>query len=128
MRDVLKSRRLRWALALLAALVCSWLVLFVAPLPFAAPLWRVGESHLGDTLKLRHRMADMFLLSHRLVGLSQGQVVSLLGEPPEAEYFRGWDMVYRLGTERSLIAIDSEWLVIKLDSKRNVANVAITRD
>lgn len=38
----------------------------------------------------------------------------MLGEPPPPEYFREWDMVYRLGMEGSYFGIDSEWLVIRL--------------
>ncbi len=52
----------------------------------------------------------------------------MLGEPPPPEYFRDWDMVYRLGMERGFISIDSEWLVIRLGTNGRVTESRIVHD
>jgi hypothetical protein len=73
-------------------------------------------------------MADWFLLTGRLIGLSRSEVVSLLGEPPEHGYFRSYDLVYQLGSERSFLGIDSEWLAIRLNAAGFVSEAEIVRD
>jgi len=55
-------------------------------------------------------------------------VVDLLGEPPPTEYFKGWDLVYRLGMERGFISIDSEWLVLRLAPGGRVAEARLVTD
>ena len=45
---------------------------------------------------VRQAMADR-LLAHRTLVSKTHEVVDLLGEPSSTEYFREWDLVYRLG-------------------------------
>ena len=52
----------------------------------------------------------------------------MLGEPPETEYFRDWDLVYWLGPERGFMSIDSEWLVLRLHENGRAAECRIVRD
>ena len=42
------------------------------------------------------------------------QHVSSHCEPRSTEYFRDWSLVYNLGRERGFMAIDSEWLVVRI--------------
>jgi outer membrane protein assembly factor BamE (lipoprotein component of BamABCDE complex) len=73
-------------------------------------------------------MADGLLLTNRLLGMTREQVVALLGPPPATNYFSEWDLVYQLGLQRSFIAIDSEWLVIRLGSNGRVQEARIVVD
>ena len=42
---------------------------------------------------------------------------------------RDWDLVYHLEPERnSLVPVDSDWLVIRLDSRRTVAGYRTIAD
>ena len=65
-------------------------------------------------------MIDDFLDNHKLNSRTIDQVKSLLGEPEDTGYFKDYEMVYWLGPERGLFSIDSEWLVINLDSNNLV--------
>jgi len=99
-----------------------------APLPFNQTWWRAGEMNYLDPFHRRNRIADWLILSSSLNGRSRADVVALLGEPTPTEYFKQWDMVYVLGRERGFIAIDSEWLIMRLDSRGVVREVQIARD
>lgn len=95
---------------------------------------RFVQSEWMDTtlangrLAVRGCMVDDLLERHELRGMTRDQVVALLGEPPKTDYFREYDLVYWLGPERGLIGIDSEWLVMKLDSNKRVASVELVTD
>ena len=73
-------------------------------------------------------MVDSLLRQHNFIGKSRGEVVALIGEPDNTSYFREYDMVYRLGMERGFISIDSEWLVLRLDTNQVVTEFRIVRD
>jgi hypothetical protein len=73
-------------------------------------------------------MADWMVLTGSLAGLTRVEVVSKLGEPRPTGYFKDWSIVYILGAERSLMSIDSEWLVLRIDRAGRVSDVAIVRD
>jgi len=125
----IRRRRVLRALAVLglSAAVTYW-VIKDAPLPFRATWWQAGERNWADPLHRRHRIADWLVISNRLNGRTRTDVVSLLGEPPPTEYFKDWDMVYMLGAERGFISIDSEWLVLRMDSRGIVHDAQIVRD
>jgi hypothetical protein len=92
---------------------------------FDRELWRDPKMvEQGVRLKL----ADGLIARDELRGVSRAAVVEMLGEPPPPEYFRDWDMVYRLGMERAWISIDSEWLVIRLGTDGRVIEYRIVRD
>ncbi len=80
------------------------------------------------TNNIRIRMVDDLLRRHHLNGMSREQVTALIGEPDKTEYFKNSDMVYWLGPERGFMNIDSEWLVVRLDSRKKVSEVKIVRD
>jgi hypothetical protein len=124
-----KRRRLlpRLVVAVFAGAILYWMVAD-APLPFIAAWWQEGEQHWSDPLHRRHRIADWLVLTNRLIGHRREDVVTLLGEPPQTEYFREWDMVYLLGAERGFISIDSEWLVLRLNDRRVVLEARIVGD
>jgi hypothetical protein len=92
--------------------------------PFDADLWRTENTRSVA----RQRMADRLLARRSLIGLRRHQVVAMLGEPRDTEYFREWDMVYLLGNERGFISIDSEWLVLRLGLDENVIDARLVRD
>jgi hypothetical protein len=43
------------------------------------------------------------------LGVKPEEVVSLFRTPPETNYFRDYDLVYWLGSERGYFSFDSEW-------------------
>jgi outer membrane protein assembly factor BamE (lipoprotein component of BamABCDE complex) len=73
-------------------------------------------------------MVDDLLARYPLVGMTRAEVVRLLGEPPPAEYFRNFDLVYWLGPERGFASIDSEWLVLQLDPNGRVVQAKVVTD
>lgn len=98
-------------------------------IPFDAQAWRSPENEPRDILwPPRLRMVDDLLRRHRLDGMTCQQVVALIGEPDQTGYFRDWDMVYWLGPERGWLRLDSEWLVLRLDSQQQVTKHRIVRD
>ncbi len=92
---------------------------------FYAVLWR-DKARIEEGVRLG--MADRLLARGTLIGLTRAEVVAMLGEPPSTGYFSDWDLVYRLGMERSLISIDSEWLVARLGPDGRVAQARIVTD
>ena len=73
-------------------------------------------------------MVDDLLRDVPLKGRTRAEVVALLGEPKPTSYFKEYDLVYWLGPERGLMSIDSEWLVIRLDSLGVVAQTDLVTD
>ncbi|MEY5019106.1 MAG: hypothetical protein RLZ22_194 [Verrucomicrobiota bacterium] len=60
--------------------------------------------------------------------MTREQVIAIVGEPDKTEYFRDFDMIYWLGSERGFMSIDSEWLVFRLDDQNRVLEYKIVRD
>jgi hypothetical protein len=89
--------------------------------------WQDSTLAFGP-LAVRGCMVDDLLSKHRLRGQSRASVVALLGEPLPTNYFRDYDLVYWLGPERSLISIDSEWLVMRFDASNRVKEVRLVTD
>jgi hypothetical protein len=77
---------------------------------------------------VRLAMADRFVARGTLIGKARSEVVAMLGEPSDEGFFKEWDLVYCLGTERAFFAIDSEWLVLRLDSTGRVVENAMFHD
>jgi outer membrane protein assembly factor BamE (lipoprotein component of BamABCDE complex) len=73
-------------------------------------------------------MVDDFLAKHKLRGMTKQEIVELLGEPDDTDYFSNWDMVYWLGPERGFMQLDSEWLVIDLDDLQRVSEYRLVTD
>ena len=92
---------------------------------FDAAAWRDTRP---EAEARRLTMADGLVARQEFVGKTRHEVVQMLGEPPPPEYFRDWDMVYRLGMERGFISIDSEWLVIRLGTNGRVTESRIVHD
>lgn len=127
-RSQLNIRMARRLMISVVIFLAVWYELFAAPLPFVVTWWQAGESNWSDTYKRRHRMADTFLLSNRLIGMTHEEVTDLLGKQPTTDYFRDWSIVYRLGAERGFLSIDSEWLAMRTDSRGVVVDAKIVRD
>lgn len=76
----------------------------------------------------RAYMAEDMMKKYSLEGMTKEDVISLLGNDTEREYFKEkGNLVYWLGCERGFISIDSEWLVINFKEEK-VSNYYITRD
>ncbi|MDQ0232062.1 outer membrane protein assembly factor BamE domain-containing protein [Metabacillus malikii] len=74
-------------------------------------------------------MVDDLLSEVELTGKTREEVITLLGAPTETEYFQtDSNIVYYLGTERGIIPIDSEWLVIDFDHNDVVKGYTVQTD
>jgi hypothetical protein len=124
-------REYRWWIALgLLALVgtFAWAAVTNDDVAFSPALWSAPDSSRPTDPTLRQRMLGDLLSRYTLVGVTRDSVVALLGEPPKTNYFREWQLVYWLGPERSLISLDSEWLVLKIDATGVVTEVRTATD
>ena len=98
-------------------------------LAFEAKAWRDKSADAGVDWPTRLRMVDSLMDRRLLDGRTPPEVVELLGPADDTSKWRDWDLVYRLGPERKgLFRIDSEWLVIRLDSRRTVAGYRLVAD
>ncbi|WP_428154130.1 hypothetical protein [Brevundimonas sp.] len=70
---------------------------------------------------------DDLLHSETLRGKARAEVGALLGPPTQTDKWNDWDLVYWLGPERSYIAVDSEWLIVRFDNDR-VSDARLVRD
>lgn len=93
--------------------------------PFHSETWK---SHLADKDTVKQQMVKDLLSNYNLVGMSKTEIVSLLGLPPQTQYFKDYHFVYWLGPEQSLISIDSEWLGIQFDSADQVVRLDLLKD
>ena len=94
---------------------------------FDAVAWR-DSTRVYSAAAVRGCMVDDLLDRHPMVGRSRAEVVALLGEPRPTDYFREYGLVYWLGPERGLMSIDSEWLVMRLDSLGRVTQARLVTD
>jgi len=96
--------------------------------PFDIAGWRENERAV-PMWPARLRMVDDLLSKHELVGLTTDSVERVLG-PRErtTALFDDWDYVYRLGPERGLVRIDSEWLVLRVGADGRISERRIVRD
>jgi len=90
--------------------------------------WKANALDGSPMWPTRLRTVDDLLKRHLLDRLSREELESLLGPGFHTNYFPDWDIAYRLGPERSFIRIDSEWLVIRLDSSAAVKEYRLTVD
>lgn len=93
--------------------------------PFDAHAWRKAPSANNYD---RLRMIEWLVRSGQLDGLSRSDALSLLGAPSKEGYFGDWDLVYWLGPERSLLSLDSEWLVIRFGANGQVSEYQVVSD
>ncbi|MEM9004028.1 MAG: hypothetical protein AAGE59_10945 [Cyanobacteria bacterium P01_F01_bin.86] len=94
---------------------------------FSSEVWQ-DDARIHAEPFPRINMIDHLLQQYEFVGWQESEVLKLLGEPTDTEYFQSYDLVYWLGPERGFISIDSEWLVIKLDDNKIVQEVLVLTD
>jgi hypothetical protein len=123
-----RPKRLRLLLGAAIVFIVGGYLVGCAPLPFVQSWWVERETHWDDPLHKAARIADGLLLTNRLSGMSRSQVIGLLGPTPPTDTFSDWDLAYRLGLQRGIIPIDSEWLVIRLDAQGIVREAKIVPD
>jgi hypothetical protein len=91
---------------------------------FDSAEWKVANYWDGT----RVQMIEHLRWSRQLDGLTEGEVIALLGPETDTEYFSEHDLVYVLGSERGLLGLDSEWLVIDFDSDGVVESFQVVGD
>lgn len=92
---------------------------------FDAAGWK-ADAETGSGVRLE--MADRLLARRTLHGLTRAEVTDLLGEPPRTDYFTNWDLVYWLGPERGYLALDYEWLAVRLGPDGRVEKAQLVTD
>lgn len=90
---------------------------------FDSQTWRAAGSE-DDRIRMVDDLVDDVLR----VGMTRAEIEGLLGPVSQTSKFADWDLVYRLGMERSLMSIDSEWLVVRLGAEGRVTEFRIVRD
>ena len=82
-----------------------------------------------DLQPVRIRMVDDLLKRHDFHGQTREEVEKMLGPKTRTQYFSEWDLVYYLGPGRYGDAVgDSEWLVLRFDSKGRVEDYRVVHD
>ena len=99
---------------------------------FDAKTWRDQEKVEHDAMwPPRLCMVDNLMSSGKLKGLTQSQVVQLLGQPHDKSFpfgARNCDIHYHLGPERGFIRMDDEWLFITFGDSDTVNKYWLYRD
>lgn len=94
---------------------------------FSVEQWRSTAGQVGP-VTARGCMVDDYLRRHPPIGRSREDVIGELGPPPPTDKFLGYDLVYWLGPERGLMALDSEWLVFRFDSSGRATEGRLVTD
>ena len=64
-----------------------------------------------------------------VIGMSELQIIDLLGSSDNTNYFKDYDLVYCLGQEtESYFGIDSQWLVFEIDDLNKITSFQIVTD
>ena len=95
---------------------------------FDSTIWKeTPAEHSLDSVRLR--MVDDFLDQYVVIGMSESQIVNLLGNSDNTSYFKNYDLVYCLGQEtESYFGIDSKWLVFEIDELNKISSFQIVTD
>jgi hypothetical protein len=86
--------------------------------------WRNADPGTRERAQM---VADLFE-EHPLKGMDRAEVVELLGPPTPTDKWKGTGMIYVLGPDGSLMAIDHEWLLIELDQQGRVSAYRVVLD
>lgn len=99
-------------------------------LPFDATAWQAPDASelvVGDDTPRQKMVGDV--IERVLPGKQRHEVEALLGSS-DGEYFTesGRDLLYRLGMQRDVVSLDSEWLLIWLDEAGRFERAAVWTD
>jgi hypothetical protein len=111
------------ALVVVALFVAAWSKF--RDRPFEQGAWLAAERRRSA---IRLKMADHLVADRALLGKTREEIEALLGPPSQRGFSEPGDMTYWLGPERSLISVDSEWLIVRFDSAARVRECAINTD
>jgi hypothetical protein len=94
-------------------------------IPFDAAAWKAPED-----LELRYRMHEDLLRQYHLVGMTETEVVQLLGPGCDCEDTWGSDfeVIYNTGTEPGPFGVDNIWLVIDVGPDGRVVRYFVASD
>ena len=95
---------------------------------FNTAVWK--ESPAKHSLEsIRLRMVEDFLDQYDVIGMSESQIIDLLGNSDNTDYFKNYGLVYCLGQETdSYFAIDSQWLVFGINDSSKITSFQIVTD
>ena len=125
-KEVQKSKHINYiVVGIFAAVVLAVIITYVVyhhKHTFSTSKWLNNPEE-------RTAIVDDLLEKHEFVGMTEADVVTLLGEPNnDYGYFNADNRyVYYMGLERGLISIDSEWLILDF-TDGVVSNSYITTD
>lgn len=99
---------------------------------FSSAVWLSETSSRpaeGEKISARQKMLGS-VIENFLPGKSRKEIEASLGASFETTHFGGakYDLIYPLGWERGIFAIDSEWLLIWLDEQGMFKSYQITTD
>lgn len=92
---------------------------------FDSTEWKNGETKFDENI--RYRMHKNFLKKYEIVGMTEVDLVQLLGPESRTDKFKNWDLVYWMGPEPGAFAIDSIWLLFDIEDGK-VKEFKVTTD
>ncbi|HEX7448112.1 MAG TPA: hypothetical protein VF306_11235 [Pirellulales bacterium] len=100
----------------------------VKPIAFEATAWQRADP-IEDYRTVRSQMIDDLLQRHNFRGWTEDEVIEVLG-PPDGKppAMRSVHMLYRLGRERGVWALDDEYLYFQFDVQNRVTKFGLTVD
>ncbi len=105
-------------------LACLFLTGCGSQTSFDQERWRNADL---ETRERAHMVASL-LAEHPLKGMDRAEVFALLGPPTSTDKWEGTEMIYVLGPDGGLMAIDHEWLLIELDQQDRVSAYRVVSD
>ncbi len=94
-------------------------------IPFESNEWKAAAGDRSSTLRLT--MLEDLLSRHQLASKSRAEVINLLGNPEQENYFSEYEMMYRLGNDGGLLA-GPKYMAIRFTPGDTIDELAILKD
>lgn len=97
------------------------------PMPFESAKWK-DRSRIESGDSIRYQMMSDLLEQYGLFGMSQAEILSLLGESDRVAGSGKGTMAFWLASRRSLTGSGSVWMVLKMDEESKVADLQVVKE
>jgi hypothetical protein len=98
------------------------------PIAWSDPGWRDTATEATNHHTVRPKLPNERIANHMRAGWKAAAVEALIGPPDPEPYCEPGDWEHWLGSERSAMAVDGEWLVLDFDEAGRLERFRLAPD